>query len=296
MATKYSHNTLHAQETANNECLSILPQKQNNNPLTTLVLLVEDAPIALTIAESVVRQANCRFISATTGEQALELFKQNPVDFVLTDIGLPGISGNVLATMIRTYEKQTQKQPVPIVGLTAHAIDTAMSESIESGMNTLLSKPLKLETFNQVLCDLCQQLKKNSTNESLGKDLPETENELFELAKLPFIDINQGVKNLGSLLKELLQMMIGTPLTEDMLAIQTAYDKKDWDKVEALAHKIKSGSLYCATTQLTYACQYLERYHKAGHSKLLEALYQQFYATVEQTKKAVNNWLLDQSL
>ena len=86
-------------------------------------------------------------------------------------------------------------------------------------------------------------------------------------------------------------MMIGPPLTEDMSAIQDAYDKKDWDKVEALAHKIKSGAVYCSTTQLAYACQYLERYHKAGHSKLLEELYQQFCVTVEATKKAINEWL-----
>ena len=79
-----------------------------------------------------------------------------------------------------------------------------------------------------------------------------------------------------------------------MPAIQDAYAQKNWDTVEALAHKIKSGALYCGTKKLTFACQYLERYHKAGHAKLLEALYQQFFTTVEQTKKAIDKWLATQ--
>ena len=212
---------------------------------------------------------------------------------VITDIGLPGISGNELVTLIRTYETQSHKTPVPIVGLTAHAVDGAMNESIEAGMNLLIPKPLKLDVFNQVFSKFFKKEQPKAETQSLKNDLPATEEELFDLEKFPLLNINAGLENLGSVetLKELLQMMIGPPLTEDMSAIQDAYDKKDWDKVEALAHKIKSGAVYCSTTQLAYACQYLERYHKAGHSKLLEELYQQFCVTVEATKKAINEWL-----
>ena len=270
-----------------------LPQGKNAPPNTPLILLVEDAPIALTIAEAIVKKAGCRFLSATNGEQALELFKANPISLVITDIGLPGISGNELVTLIRTYETQSHKTPVPIVGLTAHAVDGAMNESIEAGMNLLIPKPLKLDVFNQVFSKFFKKEQPKAETQSLKNDLPATEEELFDLEKFPLLNINAGLENLGSVetLKELLQMMIGPPLTEDMSAIQDAYDKKDWDKVEALAHKIKSGAVYCSTTQLAYACQYLERYHKAGHSKLLEELYQQFCVTVEATKKAINEWL-----
>ncbi|MGC1182186.1 hypothetical protein [Legionella sp.] len=43
--------------------------------------------------------------------------------------------------------------------------------------------------------------------------------------------------------------------------------------------------------KLVYACQYLERYHKAGYTQLLEPLYQQLIAVIEETQNKVNEWL-----
>ena len=49
--------------------------------------------------------------------------------------------------------------------------------------------------------------------------------------------------------------------------------------------------MYCGTEKLVLACQYLERYRKAGHSKLLEALYQQVSQIAGKTLTVMKTWL-----
>lgn len=115
------------------------------------LLLVEDNVVALKMVEAIVKQANCSYVSAASGEQALALANSQDFDLVLTDIGLPGISGNELASFIRALEKIHDKQSIPIVGLTAHALGVVEKESLLAGMNKVLTKPLSLENLQAIL-------------------------------------------------------------------------------------------------------------------------------------------------
>ena len=76
-------------------------------------------------------------------------------------------------------------------------------------------------------------------------------------------------------------------IPQDKKAIQEAHANKDWATVERLVHKMKGGALYCGTLRMQYACQYLERYRKAGHTRLLEELYQQLLRVLHETVLAI---------
>lgn len=258
-----------------------------------LLLLVEDNAIALKMVESIAKLADCHFMSATTGEKALELIKTHQFDLVISDIGLPGITGNELTQAIRDFEKEMGQPPLPIVGLTAHAMDVAELESLKAGMNKVMTKPIRLDKLQSLIHEFVMTRKNSMHIQPLGLDLPTYEAELFQLNTHPLLTIEDGMEGLGdmAILKELLGLMTNEAIPEDRKAIQDAYAQQDWNKIEALVHKIKSGALYCGTTRLKYACQYLERYLKAGHTKLLEKLYQQFSVTVEQTQQAIDEWL-----
>ncbi|MBA2650859.1 MAG: hypothetical protein H0U73_01110 [Tatlockia sp.] len=58
-----------------------------------------------------------------------------------------------------------------------------------------------------------------------------------------------------------------------------------------MAHKAKSGAEYPGTIRMKYACMYLERYHKAGHSACLEKLYQQLMKVLDDTQRCIEIWL-----
>lgn len=262
------------------------------------ILLVEDNIVALQLAETIAIQAGCSVTSATSGEHALELVKATDFDLIITDVGLPGISGNELAQSIRSWEKSSHKNHMPIIGLTALTVDQIEQECLQSGMNKVLSKPVYAKTLQELVQEyiLPSKIASNTKTESpLGHDLPDAEEQLFELNKFPLLDISQGVTNVGDekILKELLQLMVDKAIPEDELYIQKAYAEKNWKKVEDLAHKMKAGALYCGTIRMQYACLYLERYRKAGHSDLLEKLYYQLIQVLDETQQYIEKWLRD---
>lgn len=67
-----------------------------------------------------------------------------------------------------------------------------------------------------------------------------------------------------------------------MAGLAEAHKLKDWERIRALAHKMKGGSTY-GTERLYYAFMHMERYIKAGHTRCLEALYEQMLRVIKET-------------
>jgi signal transduction histidine kinase/CheY-like chemotaxis protein len=114
------------------------------------ILLIEDNLIAMKIAQTIIIKTGCYFEAATHGEMAYELATGNKFDLIITDIGLPGISGIEFTRRLRKWESSQRIEPTPIIGLTANDLELALTEGLKSGMNRLLSKPLTIQQMNQI--------------------------------------------------------------------------------------------------------------------------------------------------
>ncbi len=252
-----------------------------------LILLVEDNIIALKLVETIVVQSGCHHLSAINGEQALELAKTIDFRLIITDIGLPGISGTELTSQIREWEQSLNKKPTPIIGLTAHTLHASKSKCLQAGMDKVLTKPIYLDEMQDLVL---QFIKKNTS--TLSEEL-KSELKTYALDQFPLFDHIEGMKNIGDerVLRDLLILLISKAIPEDLVSLEMAYKNQDWSKIEDLAHKIKSGALYCGTKKMEYACLYLERYPKNGSPDLLEKLYQQLIVAVSETKHFVEKWL-----
>lgn len=259
---------------------------------TPQLLLIEDNAIARRMLEAITTQAGYRSISASDAEHALSLAQSIPFDLIITDIGLPGMSGYEFTQNIRKWEALTKKDPMPIVGLTAHALIEAKNECIRSGMNDVLVKPISLSVMHTLVKKFMTTKKQITPTDlfkrcSLGPDLPEYESQLFELNQFPLLDIKRALHNISNeaLLREMLELMGKVEIPSDERAIKAAHANNDWDNIERIAHKMKGGAVYCGTMRMEYACQYLERYRKAGHTELLERLFQQLINVLDETKQ-----------
>lgn len=257
-----------------------------------LLLLVEDNSIALKMIESIAKQANCRYLSARTGEEALNLIEHYHFDLVLTDIGLPGISGSELTLAIRAYERNLDRSPVPIVGLTAHAVDAVKKECLLVGMSKVMMKPIKLNSLCALVNEFIKAKESSERHETAysGADLPAVEDELFKINFYPLLKEKNEIEDVASL-KELLQLMINEALPQDLKAIDSAFAQKNWEQVGHIAKKIKTEALYCGAMRLKFASQYLELCNKPDPAYLVEALYKQFSTTVTETILAILDWL-----
>ena len=281
----------------------VITKTSNKNAPT--LLLVEDNAIALKMLECLVSQMGFNFISTMDGESALKLATAQTFDLIITDLGLPALSGKEFARKLRIFEAEHLRTNVPIIGLTAHADDGVRQPCLDAGMNQLLSKPITMNDMLNIKATYFTSqintedlpptpIPTNQAVTNLGVDLPNTEDELFQLDSFPLLNTSRALTDLGNntaLLNSILKSMIESELPKDLAEIKQAYDAADWESVERIAHRMKGGLVYCGTSKLVHACQYLERYRKAGHMKYLDALYQQMRKVADETVKAINHWL-----
>lgn len=271
----------------------------NSSTHLTHFLLVEDNPTALRVLESLMSAMRYSFTSASDAETALTLFNANHFDCIITDIGLPGMSGTELASTIRALEQHLNRKKTLIIGLTGHAQQTARPECMASGMDDVISKPATIPIIRETLTHLLAQDTQTlddaptSTNSNLGFELPETEDGLFDLSLFPLFDIAHGLSQLNdmALFSSLTKDYVSDLIQSDVNKMSEAFNEHNWDEVERLAHKLKGGAAYIGIKRMLYACQYLERYHKAGHSKLLEPLYNQVIAVNDETVTVIKRWI-----
>jgi len=128
------------------------PFLEPNGTDIPVVLLVEDNPIALFAIEHMVKATGCCHISAKDGETAFELARTTSFDLIITDLGLPGISGLTLTKKIRAWEVEQGKNPISIIGLTTEVSNGLLSECLNAGMQDAISKPITITILQTIFC------------------------------------------------------------------------------------------------------------------------------------------------
>jgi PAS domain S-box-containing protein len=101
------------------------------------ILAVEDEPEVLDVVRAMLVAAGHSVVSAASGQEALQLFEREPIDVVVTDLGMPGMTGLVLA------EEVKRRRPVPVVLFTGWAdeLDATHARYVD----VLLAKPITRE-------------------------------------------------------------------------------------------------------------------------------------------------------
>jgi two-component system, cell cycle response regulator DivK len=105
------------------------------------VLVVEDNERNMKLFRDVLQASGYRILEATTGERAVELVIEHGPDLVLMDIQLPDIDGVKALDRLRANE---QAASVPVLALTAQAMDGDRERFLAAGFDGYLSKPVNI--------------------------------------------------------------------------------------------------------------------------------------------------------
>ncbi len=108
------------------------------------VLLVEDNPISVKMAGRMLQKMGHEVFLASNGHEAVQEFRKRPFDIVLMDVEMPGMDGITATRMLRERE-QTVGMHVPIIAMTAHALEGDRERCIEAGMDAYIAKPIDYE-------------------------------------------------------------------------------------------------------------------------------------------------------
>lgn len=115
------------------------------------ILVVEDNPDNLKLVSWILEDEDYQVVAAETGEDGLDALDHHNIDLILMDISLPGIDGKEATRRIRDNSKYAH---LPIIALTAHAIQGEQEAILASGVNSLLTKPLDEDALLQGIEDL----------------------------------------------------------------------------------------------------------------------------------------------
>ncbi len=117
------------------------------------ILLAEDNPVNQIVASRMLSRLGCEVTTATTGKEVLSLLEDAPhsYDVILMDCQMPEMDGLEATRLLRQREQATQQTPIPIIALTAHAMEGDKDKCLAVGMNDYLPKPLHEQALRIML-------------------------------------------------------------------------------------------------------------------------------------------------
>lgn len=123
------------------------------------VLVVDDNMINLKVVERMLTRLGCDVEVAGGGQEAVDRVERAPYDLVLMDIQMPQMDGLEACERIRQREREGERtHHVPVVALTAHAMEADRERCLAAGMDDYLSKPASREQLGALVARLCDRV------------------------------------------------------------------------------------------------------------------------------------------
>lgn len=210
------------------------------------VLLVEDNEINRELTTMDLESMGLVVEGAISGLEALEMYLAKDYDLILMDCQLPILDGYETTRRIREFEKQMGRARVPIVALTAHAIEGERDRCLKAGMNDYMSKPYRVDELRKVLYKFTR-----------SKTLKEGQSSShFDEATIRFYDLlDQAFK--PSVLQVLRTFSQDSQVQIDLLA--SSIEQENQSACREVSHKLKGTCLYMGFRELAQKFAALEK-------------------------------------
>ena len=115
------------------------------------VLLAEDNLVNQRVALAILRKLGCRTDVVANGRDAVKALKNSSYDLVLMDCQMPVMDGFEATRAIREKEAEMKSEAVPIIALTASAMQADRERCLQAGMSDFIAKPVRPRELAEIL-------------------------------------------------------------------------------------------------------------------------------------------------
>lgn len=116
----------------------------NNQDIdSTEVLIVEDNMMNMLLLKSLLSKRGYGILTATNGQEALDLLSSATPDIILMDLNMPIMNGFEASIAIRNSDARINS--IPIIAVTAEMHPDTKAKCIEAGMNDYVPKPIEMD-------------------------------------------------------------------------------------------------------------------------------------------------------
>ncbi len=214
------------------------------------VLLVEDSPVNTEVAVGMLEALRCSVTAVDNGELGVENALGTSFDVVLMDCQMPLMDGYEATRRIRSGEAHHGRPNVPIIAITANALQGDRERCLAAGMTDFISKPFTLKRLSSVIRAVAGTAAVRSAIEV------ETAVQTGDTTRLPIIEFGQieELRALGrpQLVRKTLLMFLQQ--SDNLLKeLDGAFESGQLDVVERIAHTLRSSSLNVGGRRLAVA-------------------------------------------
>ncbi|EOK5724349.1 response regulator [Vibrio vulnificus] len=232
------------------------------------LLLVEDNEVNQEVAIGLLNGTNLNIITADNGKLAIEALEHHPIDLVLMDMQMPVMDG---ITATKAIRERAEWATLPIVAMTANAMQSDVERCHEAGMNDHVAKPINVHNLYQVLSQYLSASNVanaashtssscSTSGSQSNPDRPASTDE-DDLPTLSGINIKEAIFNTGgnkesylSILSRFLEMQL-----EELPMFKEVVEKEDWDMAARMAHTLKGAAANLGVTPLAQLAVKMEK-------------------------------------
>lgn len=252
-------------------------QLDAHRPRTRRVLLAEDNPVNIEVARAMLESLDLQVDCARNGEDALQAVRTNQYDAVLMDCQMPVMDGFAATAAIRREEREAGRGRVlPIIAITANALQGDREACLAAGMDDYLSKPFSQQELAAVIGRwMALPLAATVHHEDAPPRLPR---ESVDVIQRDVIN-RAALEKIRALSRErgdaLVQKVIAAYVDDapqQLRQLQDAIDGLDTGNVRRIAHTLKSASANVGAEALAAMCKALEHLGRADTTEGADAI------------------------
>ena len=210
--------------------VAVLSSKRQRARARSRVLVAEDNPVNQKVAVRMLENLGYQVDVASDGREALEALALASYGAVLMDVQMPRMDGYEATAEIRRREAADDGRHVPIIAMTANAMQGDREKTLEAGMDDYVSKPVKPEDLDAVLERWILAAERGTAR----REAPIDRDVLARLRGLQDEDEPDLVAKLAGMFLE--------DARSGLQTVEEALQKGDAPTIETVAHKLKGGS------------------------------------------------------
>ncbi|PAJ75275.1 hypothetical protein CJF42_06400 [Pseudoalteromonas sp. NBT06-2] len=222
------------------------------------ILLVEDNITNQEVAMGMMEEFKVNITVANHGQEALDKLTENTFDLVFMDMQMPVMDG---ITATKEIRKISKLDGMPIIAMTANAMDSDIQNCKQAGMDDHIGKPID---FNELRTKIAHYIKgAELTVEEVEENNEHTnpsETNRLNREDIPGVDVKLGISRLGGNNKkywEILEHFISAQI-EEMINLKQAMAIEDLETATRMAHSLYGAASNLAAIKLADMAKELE--------------------------------------
>ncbi|SEJ02463.1 His Kinase A (phospho-acceptor) domain-containing protein [Dyadobacter sp. SG02] len=186
------------------------------------VLIVEDHIINQGLMMRLLEERRIVSRVAANGHEAIEILRHQPFDLVFMDIQMPGMDGYTATRIIR----EELKLAIPVIAMTAHAMEGEKEKCIRLGMDDHIAKPVRESELDRILTHFTKNIPANGS--------------VANAFRVIDLDYMRGISNGDAVYEKLVTEQFLHLMPRELEALSAATGKRDPGEIRRIAHGIKT--------------------------------------------------------